>query len=516
MFDTLFAVPLLLASIGVPVPPPAPAVATEPAQDKPAQDKPATPTEEKPATQEQAAAPATPPEKFHKTVFKNLRFEEDWRDLGEPGMETDHWWPGIKNIELDGDDDDGQSDWTASFGGQVRLQAKSEQNRNLLGGPVPHNNDFNLLRIRLHGELRYQDSFRAFVEMIDAGIHGNDAPPLAIDKQNPDFLNAFIEYPGKEFLARLGRFEMQYGNQRLISPLEWANTRRTFEGALTRMVNEDVTTDVFVTKSVDVDAHDLDNVNADRFFSGVYNTWKMGEGRGLDLYALALNDDNDAPFAVPAGGPPEADTDTYTLGGRWFGKDSGFDYEAEAGKQLGNHNGLDVDAYMWTLVGGYTAADMTWSPRFAVDVDYASGDSDIADGDYETFNQLFPLAHAYFGYIDLIGRQNIFQIMPNVTMKTTSTTTFRASWSDFELADDSDFLYNASGAISPGQSVATLNTGDDVGHEVDLTLGWKPTFMAPHGEFLFGYSWFNPGSFVEGYGNGEDASLMYAQYMFTF
>jgi len=524
MFDSLLvAVPLLLASIGVPLPPPpAPAVAatatptaaTAP-QDKPPEEQdPATeppPAQTAPPAEQTPPAEQAPPEKFYKSVFKNLRFDEDWSALKDPEMKTDHWFPGIKMIELDGD-----GDWTASFGGQLRFQTKSEQNRNLLGGPVPHNNDFNLLRLRMNGEIRYRNAFRAYVEMIDAGIHGNDAPPTPIDEQDVDFLNAFIEYPGKDFLARLGRFEMQYGAQRLISPLEWANTRRTFEGGLIRAVNEQVTTDVFVTKSVDVDPDDLDNPNQDRFFSGVYNTWKMAEGRGLDFYALALNDSNDPPFTVPAGGPPEADTDTYTVGGRFFGKGGALDYEAEAAQQVGNRNGLDVDAYMWTLVGGVTAADVLFSPRFALDVDYASGDNNIADDDYETFNQLFPLAHAYFGYIDLIGRQNIFQIMPSVTMKTTSTTTFRASWSDFELADDSDFLYNAAGAISAGQSAATLNTGDDVGHEVDLTLGWKPTFMAPHGEFLFGYSWFDPGSFVTGYGADEDASLLYAQYMFTF
>ena len=281
MFDSLFAaVPLLLASIGVPLPPPAPAPAVATAtptaastpQDKPPEEQdPANPTDETPAGEQppQETPPADqPPPKFHKSVFKNLRFEEDWSALKDPEMETDHWMPGLKLIELDGD-----GDWTASFGGQMRFQTKSEQNRNLLGGPVPHNNDFNLLRLRLHGDLRYRDDLRFFVEMLDGSIHANDAPPLAIDENNHDFLNAFIEYPGKEFLARLGRFEMQYGAQRLISPLEWANTRRTFQGGLVRSVNDQFTTDVFVTKSVDIDADDWDTTNADRYFSGVYNTW---------------------------------------------------------------------------------------------------------------------------------------------------------------------------------------------------------------------------------------------------
>src|SRR4030095_2388095 len=92
---------------------------------------------------------------------------------------------------------------------------------------------------------------------------------------------------------------MQYGAQRLISPLDWANTRRTFEGGLVRAVNEDITTDVFVTRWVDAAPHEFDNPDQDRFFSGVYNTWKIAEGRGLDVYFLALHDDPGPPLQTP-------------------------------------------------------------------------------------------------------------------------------------------------------------------------------------------------------------------------
>ncbi|HZL99960.1 MAG TPA: alginate export family protein, partial [Planctomycetota bacterium] len=463
-----------------------------------------------------AAAPApaqTPPaDAGHKSLFKNLRFEEDWSALKEAETKTDHWLPGIKAIELDG-----EGDWSIGFGGQIRLQSKSEQNRNLLGGPVPHNNDFNLLRVREYADIRYRKDFRAFIEMISAGIHGNDAAPTPIDRQDWDMLNGFVELLGDDTLGRLGRFEMQYGAQRLISPLEWANTRRTFQGGLFRAKAGASTTDVFVTRPVVVDPHQNDDESHERWFSGVYNVWKVGESTNLDLYALALNDqDPTAPVTVPAGGPPTFDGDVYTAGGRYSGKLGAADYDFEAAKQFGNRNGLDVDAYMWTAVGGFTLADVLFSPRFAVDVDYASGDDSAGDGDYETFNQLYPLGHAYFGYIDLIGRQNIVQVMPSMTLKTTSTTTFRASWSDFELASESDFLYNSAGGIAAGQSAATLDTGDEVGQEVDLTVAWKPASLAPHSEFLFGYSWFDPGSFVNGWGDGEDANLLYAQYTFTF
>ena len=512
MFHTLFAVPLVLAvGVSVSTPPAQPQDAkAQDAKSQAAEQPSGTPAPETPPAQTPPAQ--QPPEKFLKTAFKTLRFEEDWSALKDPEMKTDYWFPGIKEIELDGD-----GDWRASFGGQARLRWQSEQNKNLLGGPVPHNNDFNLLRLRAFTDIHYKDKFRAFVEMIDSGIHGNDAAPGATDRQSPDFLNAFVEFMDADWLARLGRFQMSYGLQRVIGPGDWSNTSKSFEGGLFRTRTGNVTTDIFVTKSVTIDPTELDNPQSQRFFSGIYNTVKLDEQSNLELYGLALNDGDDPPFGpIPPGGPPLADTDTYTVGGRYSGKVGGFDYDAEANRQFGTHNGLDVDAYMWTLVGGYTLAEMAMSPRFAVDVDYASGDSDPTDGDYGTYNQLFPSTHPFFGYIDLFGRQNIVSVMPNVTLKTTDTTSFRASWADFQLANQSDFLYNTQGAAIGGQSAATLDTGDDVGKEVDLSLAWKPTFMAPHGEFLFGYSWFEPGSFVDGWGNGGDTNMMYAQYQFTF
>jgi hypothetical protein len=55
-----------------------------------------------------------------------------------------------------------------------------------------------------------------------------------------------------------------------------------------------------------------------------------------------------------------------------------------------------------------------------------------------------------------------------------------------------------------------------VGQEWDFTLGIKPSFLAPHSEFLFGYSYFNPGDFVENTGGGSRPQLAYVQYTFTF
>lgn len=64
-----------------------------------------------------------------KAMLKTLRFQEDRSALADPDVVTDHWYPGIKYIELG-------EDWTASFGGQARLRMHSEKNRALTGATV--------------------------------------------------------------------------------------------------------------------------------------------------------------------------------------------------------------------------------------------------------------------------------------------------------------------------------------------------------------------------------------------
>jgi hypothetical protein len=453
-----------------------------------------------------AATDGDDEEKRLKAQFKNLRFQENWTALADQEMQTDHWYPGLKYVEL-GE----QGDWSASFGGQARWQTKWDENRLGPGGSATGSNDYNLLRLRLHGDLRLRDDFRAYVELIHATTHGNEVPPAPIDRNSLDVLNAFVEFYGDGTSTRIGRTEMEYGAQRLISPLDWGNTRRAFQGGVFQVVNGELTTDVFAVKPVAVDPRGEDDPDHSRWFAGAYSTYALGPGTGVDAYLLLLNEDDDV---IPTPGAATGNMELYTYGARYWAKAGATDWEAEAARQSGDFGGNAIRASMLTLRAGQTFDDCPGKPRVGLDFDYASGDEDSTDTTHGTFNQLYPLGHAYFGYLDLVGRQNIIQIMPNVVWQTSETTSFRVSYSDFELADDDDFLYNAGGgASSPG---AALGTSRDVGHEVDLTLTWRPPCMAPHGAFLFGYSEFDPGTFTEGYGADEHARLTYVQYTFTF
>ena len=444
--------------------------------------------------------------KVVKAQFKVLRFQEDWSGLNDPDVTSDVWLPQIKWIEVaDG--------WHLTAGGQFRWRQENQVNKNLLGNFQKHN-DFSLIRERVFADLHIDDDFRFYVEGINASEHGNtsqDPPPAGNARDNWDYLDLFVDLLAPDFYLRLGRFQMAYGKERVIGVGDWANVSRTWQGGLVSIKNDNMVTDVFYTHPVIIVPRGKDDINASQHFSGVYNTWKLENANTVDGYFLALNDDDNAAIAGNGHAGP---INLYTAGGRYAGKAEAFDWDGELALQGGSWSNDTVKAWMWSLASGYTMPDLPGAPRVGLDLDMASGDGDPTNGTKNTYNQLFPSTHPFFGYMDLVGRQNIISVIPNVRWNLGDTAYFRAAWCDFNLYNDHDSLYNAQG--QPSLTDPTGNSGNHVGQEWDFTLGIKPSFLAPHSDFLFGYSYFNPGDFVENTGSGSRPQLVYMQYTFNF
>jgi hypothetical protein len=166
---------------------------------------------------------------------------------------------------------------------------------------------------------------------------------------------------------------------------------------------------------------------------------------------------------------------------------------------------------MWALEGGHTFKDVLWKPRVGFGVDYASGDSSPNDGKHQTFNQLFPLGHAYLGYIDLVARQNVWAGNVNVTVNPHKDVKAQLAYHAFWLAENADGLYNAAGVLQ--RRDPTGNSSHEVGQELDLTITWT---IDVHSSVLFGYSHFWNGDFINETGLGDDADFIYMQYEIKF
>ena len=100
---------------------------------------------------------------------------------------------------------------------------------------------------------------------------------------------------------------------------------------------------------------------------------------------------------------------------------------------------------MITGILGYTLPAPLLSPRVYLEFDYASGDS-RPGGNVGTFNQLFPSAHGFLGYMDYIGRQNIISTGGAVLRPGTETTA-RYIGAEMDLLATYDFTRHLLGYV---------------------------------------------------------------------
>jgi hypothetical protein len=360
------------------------------------------------------------------------------------------------------------------------------------------------------------DNFRLFVQGKSSLIDGREGGPRPVDADEADIQQAFIDgtiplSDKQSVMLRFGRQDLAYGAQRLISPLDWTNVRRTFEGVRGSLRLEAHTLDLFWVRPVIIEKVELNDGDDDTSFAGIYDVMKLpnvfgkSAGSKIDLYFLALNKDVNDITPV--------ESDTYTLGARFSSNPKPWDLDVEADYQFGEFGTGDISAWSFAIEGGYTFTNTAMSPRVTLGFDIASGDDDPTDPDRQTFNQLFPLGHLYFGFIDVIGRQNIIDLHPAVTLKLTPQLTFRGEYHIFWREGKNDALYAASGAplIPAGASSEKF-----VGQEIDLLMTWQ---FDRHLQVYGGYSHFFAGDFVEDSGAAtgadEDIDFLYAALVYT-
>jgi hypothetical protein len=184
-----------------------------------------------------------------------------------------------------------------SAGGELRYRFMDESNRLRPGGPGQ--SDYQLWRFTPYVQANYNEFIGGYVQAIDASMFGLDAPytPTPIDINRTDLLQMYAELNlgevgDGELKYRYGRQFLQYGSQRLLSPLGWANTFRNFEGHKLVYTSSDWDVDGFYMKSVngasggDYRPDSFDHADQNRTIGGAYSTYKGIENSSLDFYYL--------------------------------------------------------------------------------------------------------------------------------------------------------------------------------------------------------------------------------------
>src|SRR5207244_2967107 len=161
----------------------------------------------------------------------------------------------------------------------------------------------------------------------------------------------YLQLGPKWVNAKLGRQELAYGDERLIGTNPWNNFGRTFDAAKLHYEQSKFSIDVFSSTVVYI-------INDSFDYSDLFKEAEM-----------------------------KADPK----------KLHGWECEGEFAFQTGQVSDLDLTAFAAHIGGGYNFK-CPWSPRLFAEYNYASGDHDPTDGNIETFQNLFPSNHAYYGY----------------------------------------------------------------------------------------------------------------------
>jgi len=139
-------------------------------------------------------------------------------------------------------------------------------------------------------------------------------------------------------------------------------------------------------------------------------------------------------------------------------------------------------------------------PVVTLGADYASGDARSGDAASGTFHQLFPLGHAFAGYMDHLGRQNLGELRAVVGATLPSRVAVRVAGHQFVRARRADAIYGVGGA--PLRAAAT-DGSRSIGQELDVTAGRR---IGRHLRLDAGYGHFVPGAAVRRTPTGATSS----------
>lgn len=218
---------------------------------------------------------------------------------------------------------------------------------------------------------------------------------------------------------RVGRQEMPYGAERLLSRNPWRNTGRAFDAARVTISSERAGVDVFAASVIEQDQDGLDSwVDGETLYGG-YGWGESGRRRTrVEPYLLVRTRSVTATRATPE--------DRSSLGVRVVHRASSrVDVSGEVVRQFGDAGDASIAAWMTHGVVGYDFA-AAWRPRIRLEYAYASGD-DPDDARVQAFDTLYRTPHRYHGYADLIGGRNLRDTQLGVNLSPPVTCRWRST-----------------------------------------------------------------------------------------
>jgi hypothetical protein len=386
---------------------------------------------------------------------------------------------------------------------EARFRAEVRANVYGDGLQLPNNVHFVSSRVRLglDGQWKFM---RVMMQIQDARLLGtrpgfDDGGTFALHQGILEFGNAERGY------VRVGRQEINYGNQRMIGALDWLMSGRSFDALRFHGIFGDkVEVDAFGSMVArqqnfvdDTVAPPVTVQNNGSYLAAVNAIYKHSAKLYMEAYVLyrhdrpisaltaALKNDIVSPGIYVTGVPVD-----------------GLKYTGELTLQGGKQFDLSFFAYAVSGDVQYTF-DAKVKPTIYGGFAYGSGASQ--DGKVNEFNNFFPTNHKFYGAADLFGLRNL--IDGHVAVGITAPNApvgLKLEVFNMALADPSARWSNAPG-ITLGQSAT--NTTRNLGQEIDALVKWRFVQWA---SLSGGYAVFIPNQGAQNLGHDVAAQWAYA------
>jgi hypothetical protein len=206
-------------------------------------------------------------------------------------------------------------------------------------------------------------------------------------------------------IVKIGRQEVNLGNQRLVGAVGWSQAGRSLDGILVGYVAGDYGLAGFFYGKLNDEATGtgpwLSQGDKDKDIDLYVATWQgkfkpFGIGGTYEITDIYVN-----PTTSALG----VDANINTLYGRVtpvFNTDfAKVKVNLEAATQSGDAGPVDFSGYFFSVGAGADFTNVNWAPSVFVGYDYYSGDSDD-QGDIDSFWSVLPTAHKWLGHADAI------------------------------------------------------------------------------------------------------------------
>ena len=391
-------------------------------------------------------------------------------------------------------------DWL-KLSGEFRTRAEGRTGFNY----QPGNNDaYALVRNRLNVELLPASWLDFYAQGQDSRAPGVDAGRALTTFKDPfDLREAFVRLGKADGPVKVtvGRQLLSYGAQRLIGPLDWTNTSRSWDAVKVELGTPDAKLDLFASSVVVIDPANPDHHHDGFNIHGAYGSFRKIVPRAtMETYLLWKT----GHVSIWTGGfriaamPGDAGL-------------RGLDYQIEFARQWGTLGAVRHSADAGYAILGYSIGKHAWKPHVSAELSHASGDPHPGTGTHRTFDQLLPTNHLFYGITDPTGWQNMDIGRLGFDATPLNRLQLAADYRELYLDRAQDSLYTVAGAAAVKPRAGNL--ARHVGGEVDISATWA---VASQWKIGGGIGRLKAGNFLtqNSKGSGQTFPYLFAQYSY--